>query len=218
MEILVLGLCRTGTQSLADALILLGYRNVYHMREVVTSDRDHRQHWIKAIDAKYEGKGRPYGRVEYDEFLGNFAALTDIPAAMFPEELITAYPSAKVILTTRDEEGWYKSMENTIWHAWYQGKSRSPDGAVKNPMISLSDKFHGHLWKSNFEADGRKCFRDHNEKVKQLMSKHPSNFLVYNVKEGWDSLCQFLGKEIPDHEFPRNDHWIQYKNDNCLSS
>ncbi|CAK8689030.1 unnamed protein product [Clavelina lepadiformis] len=26
--------------------------------------------------------------------------------------------------------------------------------------------------------------------------------LVYNVKEGWGPLCKFLGKEIPNKEFP----------------
>lgn len=27
--------------------------------------------------------------------------------------------------------------------------------------------------------------------------------LVYSVKEGWEPLCTFLGKEVPDVEFPR---------------
>lgn len=57
-------------KALADGLALLGYRDVYHMREV--NVRGHRQHWIDAIEAKYEGKGRVYGRSEYDALLGNF--------------------------------------------------------------------------------------------------------------------------------------------------
>ena len=30
----------------------------------------------------------------------------------------------------------------------------------------------------------------------------PSNLLVYNAGEGWERLCEFLGKEVPDKEFP----------------
>lgn len=56
--------------ALADALILLGYHSVYHMREVRI--RGHTQHWINAIEAKYENKGPVYGRREYDAFLGNY--------------------------------------------------------------------------------------------------------------------------------------------------
>lgn len=58
--------------ALADALMCLGYDKVYHMREVVAPGRDDRKSWIEAIEAKYEGKGQPYGRFEYDKFLGDY--------------------------------------------------------------------------------------------------------------------------------------------------
>ena len=34
---------------------------------------------------------------------------------MFVEELLAAYPNAKVILTERDEDGWMISMERTFF-------------------------------------------------------------------------------------------------------
>lgn len=34
--------------------------------------------------------------------------MLDIPAALFVEELVEAYPDAKVILTVRDVDSWYK--------------------------------------------------------------------------------------------------------------
>ena len=37
------------------------------------------------------------------------------------------------------------------------------------------------------------------------------SFLKYEVKEGWAPLCAFLGKEIPEWDFPRNDDWLAYK-------
>lgn len=225
------------TLALADALMRLGYDKVYHMREVVAPGRDDRKSWIEAIEAKYEGKGQPYGRFEYERFLGDYTvclfyyssfsthckrccnllilkqAVTDIPAAMFPDELVSAYPSAKVVLTTRDEDSWYFSMHRTIWHAWHHDKTRSPDGSVENPMVSLSDKFHEGLWKSNFEKHGRQCFREHNRAVEKLMSTRPDDFLIYETRQGWEPLCHFLGKEVPDEPFPRSDHWAQYNRD-----
>lgn len=34
-------------------------------------------------------------------------AVLDVPAAYFAEELIEAYPDAKVILTVRETESWF---------------------------------------------------------------------------------------------------------------
>jgi hypothetical protein len=42
--------------------------------------------------------------------------VSDLPAAVFSDELIAAYPDAKVILTTRDEDKWFQSMKDTIYH------------------------------------------------------------------------------------------------------
>ncbi|KAL8872487.1 MAG: hypothetical protein Q9174_001889, partial [Haloplaca sp. 1 TL-2023] len=42
-------------------------------------------------------------------------AILDTPCNFFTEELITAYPSALVILNTRPFDSWYRSMNETIW-------------------------------------------------------------------------------------------------------
>ena len=57
--------------ALADALEVLGYNGIYHMREVFKNQ--HGQYWISALEAKYEKKGKPFGRAEFDELLGNYA-------------------------------------------------------------------------------------------------------------------------------------------------
>ena len=36
------------------------------------------------------------------------------PAAAFPEDLIKAYPDAKVILIERDEEAWFESFASSV--------------------------------------------------------------------------------------------------------
>ncbi|KAK7701073.1 hypothetical protein SLS57_011878 [Botryosphaeria dothidea] len=171
------------------------------MREV--GKNKHQQQWVAALEAKFEGKGKPFGREEFDALLSGYSGVSDYPAAIFPEEFIAAYPEAKIVLSIRDEDGWYKSMMDTLWHSW---KGSVPDG---NPMRSLSDKYHEYLWKSDFPANGRQLFRNHNEVVRRVAPKE--RFLEFDVKDGWGPLCAFLGKEVPSVPFPRKDDWAAYK-------
>ena len=43
-------------------------------------------------------------------------------------------------------------------------------------------------------------FERHNEEVKRRVP--PERLLVYEVKQGWRPLCDFLGVEVPDKPFP----------------
>ena len=62
----------------------------------------------ESIQAPVLGKGVPYGRAEFDKLLGHCQGVSDMPAILFAEELIAAYPEAKVILTHRNFDTWYK--------------------------------------------------------------------------------------------------------------
>lgn len=49
----------------------LGIKDVYHMVEVVTENPPDVSMWIEAINAKYKGLGKPYGKEEFDKLLGH---------------------------------------------------------------------------------------------------------------------------------------------------
>ncbi|PYH95487.1 hypothetical protein BO71DRAFT_449343 [Aspergillus ellipticus CBS 707.79] len=189
IKILVLGMPRTGTQSLADALGQLGLGPIYHMREVARNK--HQTKWIAALEAKFEGKGSPFGRSEFASFLGGFV-------------LIGAFPNAKIILTVRDEDKWFDSMMATLWHWW-----SAPDRPRNTSMRSMADKYHLHLWRNDFPTSGKESYRKHNSHVREIASV--DNLLVYDVREGWGPLCAFLGLEAPTTPFPRSDDWLEYK-------
>jgi hypothetical protein len=129
--------------------------------------------------------------------------VSDYPASIFPSEFINAYPNAKVILTTRDEEAWYESMMKTIWHSW------SAKDAKPSAMRPLADKYQTLLWDGDFPKHGKEFFGKHNEFVRSIAPKE--RFLEYEVKEGWEKLCAFLGKDVPEVPFPRSDDWVEYK-------
>lgn len=57
--------------------------------------------WLEALQAKYDGKGKPFGREQFDQLLGHCQAISDAPATCFTPELLAAYPNAKVILSNR---------------------------------------------------------------------------------------------------------------------
>lgn len=60
---------------------------------------------MEAVNAKFLNQGKLYGRAKFDAYLGHCAAVTDMPCATFSEELMAAYPEAKIILVERDVEG-----------------------------------------------------------------------------------------------------------------
>lgn len=107
-----------------------------------------------------------------------------------------AYPNAKIILTTRDEEKWLESMKATLWHA-------------KNS--SFGEIMSKYLWGEDRETEGIMRFRKHNEMVISAAKDKGRDVLVYEVNEGWGPLCEFLGVEQPEGNFPRSDDWAQYK-------
>ncbi|HEX8335675.1 MAG TPA: sulfotransferase [Pyrinomonadaceae bacterium] len=93
MKILGVGLSKTGTTSLHEALLTLGYTAIHQ-------DRERLNHILDGSD------NRPDFRV-YDDV----DAVTDIPSAYFYRELLAAYPECKAVLTARDVESWWKSAE-----------------------------------------------------------------------------------------------------------
>jgi hypothetical protein len=45
------------------------------------------------------------------------------------------------------------------------------------------------------------AFRAHEAAVKATIA--PERLLVFDVRQGWEPLCQFLGKPVPASPFPR---------------
>ena len=115
VKVLCLGMCRTGTTSLLAALTTLGYTPI-HMT-LILEDARQKELWTEAIEKTFisGGSEAPYGRAEFDVLLSGYDVALDVPCAIFGEQLINAYPDAKVILTTRPVGSWITSMQSTIW-------------------------------------------------------------------------------------------------------
>ncbi|GME27573.1 hypothetical protein GTA08_BOTSDO03742 [Neofusicoccum parvum] len=165
--------------------------------------------WMDAYRALKDGQGT-FGRKEWDQLLGHCMAVTDNPCITFSRELIEAYPDAKVVLTVRDSaDAFWKSNMETIyaygysWHA-YRGPLVAFYRWLQGPR-PLRLQMVGRCWHDagylEFPEKGRQMYHEHNEMIRQLVP--PEKLLVYNLKEGWEPLCGFLGEEVPEGPFPR---------------
>lgn len=104
---------RIDLQAMRLALEQLGYHTTYHGYHAALGNPRDCEMWLHALKAKLLGQGNVFGRREFDQLLGHCEAVTDVPAVCFAEELIVAYPEARIILTNRDIDQWheYGSLE-----------------------------------------------------------------------------------------------------------
>jgi len=199
------GLPRTGTKSLRDALITLLNGPCHHMRNIMvqTPTDNELNFWKKAMD-------KDVAHEEWVKFFegGGYRAAVDFPASRFYKEVMEAYPNAKVILTIRDPIRWYQSAKSTI----YATRKKMRDPAI-TLLAKMTGKFRAmqvshditsamHDAVERGEEEAVKFFNDWVAEVKAHVPE--DKLLVFDVKEGWEPLCQFLGVPVPANtEFPQ---------------
>ncbi|KAL6892025.1 P-loop containing nucleoside triphosphate hydrolase protein [Trichoderma evansii] len=209
MLILVLGMSRTGTSSIKAALDQVGYRT-YHMHETGTSLPD----WNEALAAKYCGQNEQRQNLDFKKLLSGYSALSDIPAIMFSEELLIAYPNAKVILTLRDPVKWFRSVNNTLipvlrWPSWKILKymDREDTGswyACVNSCLNIWAGVPGYhitpLADHWTEANFVRYYKAHCDRIRALVPG--DKLLEFQAADGWEPLCKFLDIEVPEAQYP----------------
>ena len=176
-KVFVIGLNKTGTTSLGDALHILGYR---------------RFGW-------YDFKSRKLFHDWYSDNLDpmikytmEFDAFEDLPWPFVYQEMATLYPDAKFVLSLRaNEEVWWKSISRhtarRIWighHLVYGSYSAAED---KDAYINL--------------------YVRHQQQVHKYFKDQPERLLEINIDKGgdWTTLCDFLDiSSIPQSPFPKS--------------
>ena len=122
----------------------------------------------------------------------------DWPACSFYKELMQEYPEAKILLNVRDPEKWYDSMFETIW-------AIQPAFPFWFPPVVR--KIHDEIiWEGNLKGvfeNREKAIEVYKAWMEEVKRSVPAErLLVYDVKEGWKPLCDFLGLPAPDRPFP----------------
>ncbi|KAF2487430.1 hypothetical protein BDY17DRAFT_319975 [Neohortaea acidophila] len=187
LEVLCLGLHRTGTTSMYEAMEILGYGTLYNSREALR--RNLCTFVGTMLTDKYEARGPWPPRIEQFESLwGEYRAISGEVAYAFSEEIIPLYPDAKIILTVRDdEEKWFASSMNTSWYNNSHLFTRILYALDPNwvQIREYVGKMFKYFYRGDFPANGIRMYREHNAMVKRLGG---DRVLVFNTKDGWGPL------------------------------
>ncbi|CAG5080483.1 Oidioi.mRNA.OKI2018_I69.PAR.g9610.t1.cds [Oikopleura dioica] len=102
-----------------------------------------------------------------------YTACVDLPHNAYWELLLKQFPDAKVILVLRDENKWATSLTKHL-------KARIITSYI---FIKLRLKY-----------------RMHNQYVMNNCPKE--KLLIWRIEEGWEPICKFLGKPVPEGPLP----------------
>lgn len=209
LEIIGPGFGRTGTNSLKVALEALGFGPCHHMFEV-RDNPDALPVWEAAA------RGEP---MDWGDVFRDYRSQVDWPGARYWRELARRFPDARVVLTVRDPDDWFDSVQATIMPLL------AARGTHPSPHVNrIADMAHETVAVQVFGdrmADrdhAIRVFRDH---VATVKSEIPADrLLVFDPRDGWEPLCAFLEVDVPDMPFPRtnsskefvDEEWKQEEN------
>lgn len=214
LQVVGVGYGRTGTYSLTLALDELGYKTLHtqHMYETPEIlDMWNQEIFSPSIESGIAELGHP----DFDLISSKgFTATADLPMSLYFEQLVDRYPDCKFILTTRQSsEVWFKSWDmltktitqptryfrwmhhaDTInrYYRWLFSRINNDDSYLSAPL-PLPDQNKERAIAS---------YEEHNRRVREVIPQ--DRLLEYNVKQGWEPLCEFLEIEnCPTSPFPK---------------
>lgn len=181
-KIICVGFQKTGTTSLKWALEILGYKvggNKSWLLLPIVKNR-----WDRVL-----------------EVLNRYDVVEDNPWALIYRKIDQLVPGCKFILTYRDPESWYESVERYFrlprarppMHEWIYGRGMGQIAEEKENAISI--------------------YKQHIQGVREYFRDRPGDFIEFDISkgEGWKPLCDFLDCEIPDIPFPHRRDSTQKK-------
>lgn len=190
LKVIGSGIGRTGTMSLKTALEQLGFGPCHHMVEVLGNMPAQLPLWQNAVA----------GHPDWDAIYNGYQSAVDWPTARFYRELHAAYPDAKFVLGYRSPKSWAESFSETIYLA-LSDISKAPEEQHDwlRMCVELIEQNGIPL---GLDVEGlEKAFSAHVDAVKATIP--PEQLLVFQAKEGWEPLCNFLDIPVPDGPFPR---------------
>jgi len=201
LELIGAGLPRTGTLTQGEALEILGVTPCFHWIDVLADLDGQVPQWDGALN----------GSVDPAQILDGYHSTVDWPGGYFYKQLLEAHPEAKVLLSVRDPERWEPSFRETIvdmCHGESLIRLLSSARAHVDPSWARYLQFVDRMFWSEIGTfpDGHttealiEAFNAHNEEVKRTVPSE--QLLVWEVGDGWEPLCDFLGVDVPDQPLP----------------
>ncbi len=169
-----IGLNKTATFSLHEALGLLGYKGLHHggleTMNLVQQAIDEGKPMLTYLDPSLEAFTDIFG-ITYFFFLAD-----------------AQYPGSRFILTVRDLDDWLDSRRRHV---------------QKNQEMDAAGDYDGGFLDVDVDAWAKE-YVEHEAIVRAYFAERPDDLLVLDITggDGWEPLCEFLGHSVPDAPFP----------------
>jgi len=177
-----IGLNKTGTTSLGEALNALGIKTIhYPFKKTIHQE---------LMAGKY-----------HLSILNSYQGIVDTPVAPYYPQLDREYPGSKFVLTVREPESWLRSIE-AHWPVMRQWCERDPQFGRFTDFITTA--VYGCI---QFNRDRfLYAYQTHESNVRKYFQGRSGDFLVMDIcrGDGWSQLCPFLGLEVPSFPFPHS--------------
>jgi hypothetical protein len=204
MKVIGAGLPRTATTTQLVVLEQLGFGPCYHMRDLLADLQKGLPLWEDVAA----------GRPDWERIFGDARSTVDWPSARYWRQLMDVYPEAKVLLSVREADGWVRSMRDTVWGIFHGDSVMHHVSAARTQVDPLWDRYirlmsamnwdertgalAGDTWDDTSFAQ---IMERWNDQVKHTVPSE--RLLVWNPRDGWEPLCQFLEVDAPDGDVPR---------------
>lgn len=180
---------KTGTSSLYLALQRLGLKGCHTCMQLNEYIENPSTFWIADSERRRLSRKPDWVKAGRDFFdTKNFTS--DLPVALFYDELLSMYPNALFILTIRSVKSWISSTRKAF------PPTRSEGLRVQRNMAYSYDRFNQHMFPKRYIAH-----------MLDVLKKIPCcQLLAMNIVEhgdAWGKLCPFMGRKIPKNKpFP----------------
>jgi hypothetical protein len=168
-----IGLNKTGTSSLHEALEMLGYCGLHYAgperARLIRRAIEEQKPLLHYLDPEYD-------------------AFSDTPVTTFFWLADVQYPGSKFILTVRDLELWLDSRRRHV----EKNQRRATEGAYKGSFLKVKPAAWEHEYRRD-EGAVRSYFAHRPDDLLVV---------DVTAGEGWKPLCDFLGAPVPDQPFP----------------
>jgi hypothetical protein len=173
-----IGLNKTGTSSLHEALTLLGYNSFHHggpettalIRRAVEESKP----VLHYLDPRWEAFS--------DTAITHYYHLADVQ-----------YPGSRFVLTVRDLDEWLESRRRHV---------------EKNQQKKAAGLYHNNFLEVDIEGWSAEYRRHYGGVRSYFANRPGDLLVFDVVGgEGWEPLCEFLGDAVPEKPFPRKNEF-----------